>query len=57
MLYIHGMNVGDVDLNLLRTFDAILRELVLAGLPVSAFAEARENLHQSYLRTVARSGV
>lgn len=35
----------------------VLRELVLAGLPVSAFAEARENLHQSYLRTVARSGV
>ena len=35
----------------------VLRELVLAGFPVSAFAEARENLHQSYLRTVARSGV
>jgi ABC-2 type transport system ATP-binding protein len=35
----------------------VLRELVLAGLPVSAFAEERENLHQSYLRTVARSGV
>ena len=29
-----------------------LRSLVLAGLPVSAFAEERENLHQSYLRTV-----
>jgi ABC-2 type transport system ATP-binding protein len=35
----------------------VLRALVLAGLPVVAFAEERENLHQSYLRTVARSGV
>ena len=29
-----------------------LRALVLAGLPVAAFAEERDNLHQSYLRTV-----
>ena len=35
----------------------VLRALVQAGLPVAAFAEERENLHQSYLRTVARSGV
>ena len=34
----------------------VLRALVVAGLPVAAFAEERENLHQSYLRTVARSG-
>ena len=32
----------------------VLRALVLAGLPVSAFSPERENLHQSYLRTVAR---
>ncbi len=31
---------------------AVLRALVLANLPVSGFAEERENLHQSYLRTV-----
>ena len=30
----------------------ILRALVQAGLPVSAFSPERENLHQSYLRTV-----
>jgi ABC-2 type transport system ATP-binding protein len=33
-----------------------LRALVLAGLPVAAFSAERENLHQSYLRTVARRG-
>jgi ABC-2 type transport system ATP-binding protein len=31
----------------------VLRSLVLAGLPVSSFSADRENLHQSYLRTVA----
>ena len=30
-----------------------LRSLVAAGLPVASFAAERENLHQSYLRTVA----
>ncbi len=31
----------------------VLRSLVMAGLAVSAFAPERENLHESYLRTVA----
>ncbi len=31
----------------------VLRALVIAGLPVSAFAPGRENLNESYLRTVA----
>lgn len=31
----------------------VLRSLVGAGLPVASFAAERENLHQSYLRTVA----
>jgi ABC-2 type transport system ATP-binding protein len=31
----------------------VLRALVTAGLSVSAFSPDRENLHQSYLRTVA----
>lgn len=31
----------------------VLRALVAAGLPVSAFHAERENLHESYLRTVA----
>lgn len=31
----------------------VLRALVLAGLAVSAFSPDRENLHESYLRTVA----
>jgi ABC-2 type transport system ATP-binding protein len=35
---------------------AVLRSLVLAGLPVAAFAPERENLHQSYLRTVSGAG-
>ncbi len=35
---------------------AVLRALVLAGLPVSGFFEERENLHQSYLRTVGGEG-
>ena len=30
----------------------VLRALVLAGLPVCAFAQEHENLHRSYLRTV-----
>ncbi|MBS0336386.1 MAG: ABC transporter ATP-binding protein [Proteobacteria bacterium] len=34
----------------------VLRALVLAGLPVTAFSAERENLHQSYLRTVAGRG-
>jgi hypothetical protein len=32
----------------------LLRTLVSAGLAVAAFEEARENLHDSYLRTVRR---
>jgi ABC-2 type transport system ATP-binding protein len=32
----------------------VLRALVAAGLPVASFSAERENLHQSYLRTVAR---
>lgn len=31
---------------------ALLRALVQAGLPVSSFADERENLHQSYLKTM-----
>jgi ABC-2 type transport system ATP-binding protein len=31
---------------------ALLRALVLAGLPVAAFAEERQNLPESYLRSV-----
>jgi hypothetical protein len=31
---------------------ALLRRLVDAGLPVIAFGQVRENLHESYLRTV-----
>ena len=31
----------------------VLRALVRAGLPVAAFSAERENLHQSYLRTVS----
>lgn len=31
---------------------ALLRALVEAGLPVSSFADERENLHQSYLKTM-----
>lgn len=31
---------------------ALLQALVGAGLPVTAFSDARENLHQSYLRTM-----
>jgi hypothetical protein len=31
----------------------VLRALVEAGIAVTAFGEARENLHDSYLRTVA----
>jgi len=34
---------------------AVLRAMVHAGLPVCSFAEERENLHQSYLRTVANA--
>jgi ABC-2 type transport system ATP-binding protein len=33
---------------------ALLRDLVSAGLPVAALEEARENLHDSYLRTMRR---
>lgn len=33
---------------------ALLRSLVSAGLAVAAFEEARENLHDSYLRTLRR---
>jgi len=33
---------------------ALLRALVVAGLEVAAFEEVRENLHDSYLRTVRR---
>ena len=31
----------------------VLRSLVMAGLPVTSFAAERENLHESYLRTVS----
>ena len=31
----------------------VLRALVLAGIPVSGYAPERENLHESYLRTMA----
>jgi len=31
---------------------ALLQALVQAGLPVSSFADERENLHQSYLKTM-----
>jgi ABC-2 type transport system ATP-binding protein len=31
----------------------VLRSLVLAGLPITAFTPERENLHESYLRTVS----
>ena len=37
----------------LDTQSEILRSLVAAGLAVTSFAAERENLHQSYLRTVA----
>ena len=33
---------------------ALLRSLVASGLDVAAFEEARENLHDSYLRTIRR---
>jgi len=33
---------------------ALLRALVSAGLAVAVFEEARENLHDSYLRTLGR---
>jgi hypothetical protein len=36
---------------------ALLRGLVERGLPVASFAEERENLHASYLRTVGNPGV
>jgi ABC-2 type transport system ATP-binding protein len=35
---------------------ALLSALVLGGLPVSAFEPERENLHQSYLRTMQSAG-
>jgi ABC-2 type transport system ATP-binding protein len=59
---VHVVEAGAVDAMVEITGDArarseVLRALVLAGLPVAAFSEERENLHQSYLRTVARSGV
>ncbi len=37
----------------LETQSQVLRSLVGAGLPVASFSAERENLHQSYLRTVA----
>ncbi len=38
--------------DLLAAQSALLRKLVEAGLPVASFAVERENLHESYLRTL-----
>jgi len=65
---LHDILAALVGVRLLETFESgvlievaggaeaqseALRALVIAGLPVSSFAEERENLHQSYLRTVS----
>ncbi|HLF98742.1 MAG TPA: ABC transporter ATP-binding protein [Methylococcaceae bacterium] len=53
----HLLESGATDALLALPGDAaasatLLRELVLAGLPVAGFAEERQNLQESYLRTV-----